>query len=140
MPLPPRSWIVATNNNKTMNTINQDELYGHVREFLKAKGVELQDGAYTRRIQKGCGILAKTINGSREMLERARTEADRRLDQVRQVIHEKTAPRKPAEPPPAPAEPATAEPATENSKPLGKAKPARRKPQPRTAKAVKKRK
>ena len=90
-----------------MNKIDKDELYGHVQAFLKGKGVELQDGSYTRRIQQGCDILAKTINNSRGALERAKAEADRRLDEVRQAIHEKTAPKPPAGSPMPPPEPAT---------------------------------
>ncbi len=90
-----------------MNKIDKDELYGHMQAFLKGKGVELQDGLYTRRIQQGCDILANTINGSRDALKRAKAEADRRLDEVRQVIHEKTAPRRPTGSPPPPPQPAS---------------------------------
>jgi len=81
-----------------MNKIDKDELYGHVREFLQGKGVELQEGSYSRRIQQGCHILAKTINGSQAALKNLKAEAGRRLDTVRQVIHEQTAPRPPAAP------------------------------------------
>lgn len=89
-----------------MKKIDKDELYGHVREFLKGKGVELQDGSYTQHIQQGCHLLASTINTSRDALQRAKAEADRRLDKVRQTIHEKTAP-KPAGSPPPKSKPAT---------------------------------
>jgi hypothetical protein len=45
-----------------MQTINKDELFGHVCQFLKAKGIELQEGAYTHTIKKGCQVLADTIS------------------------------------------------------------------------------
>ena len=80
------------NQNTNMNKIDKDELYGHVRQFLQGKGVELQEGSYSHRIQQGCHVLAKTINGSQNALKRLKAEADRGLDTVRQVIHEQTAP------------------------------------------------
>ena len=89
-----------------MNKIDHDELYGHLSEFLKAKGVALQDGSYARRIQQGCRILTGTINQSQQALERAKAEVDRRMDQVRQAIHEKTAPKPPTgQPQPEPSSP-----------------------------------
>ena len=65
---------------------------GFAREFLKAKGVELKDGSYSRKIQDSCSLLADAINAGQKGLERARDEIDKKLDQLRQVIHEKTAP------------------------------------------------
>jgi hypothetical protein len=117
-----------------MKKIDKDELYGHVRSFLKDKGVELQDGSYSRRIQQGCHVLARTINTSRDVLERAKAEADRRLDKMRQVIHEKTAPKPPpSTPPPSPpvepAKPKAKPPAVRaTTTPEAKATPAKRKP------------
>ena len=78
-----------------MNTINKDELFGHVREFLKAKGIELQEGSYSRTIHKGCQVLADTINMSQQAVDRAKSEIEKQLEQVRTTIHRKTAPRKP---------------------------------------------
>lgn len=123
-----------------MNKIDKDELYGHVQEFLKGKGVELQDGLYTRRIRQGCDILAKTINGSREALNRAKAEADRRLDEVRQVIHEKTAPRRPTGSPPPPPQPAAPKTKTApaRAKAPSAAKVAPTKSKPRAAQSKKK--
>jgi hypothetical protein len=91
-----------------MQTINKDELFGHVCQFLKAKGIELQEGAYTHTIKKGCQVLADTINLSQQAMNRAKAELDRTLNHAREVIHRKTAPRKPpvqpqAQPPPPPA-------------------------------------
>ena len=81
-----------------MKPIQKDELYEHVRQFLKAKGIEMQDGSYPRGIQKGCSILADAINLSQKGLAQAKEQIDKNLDRMRQVIHEKTAPR-PAPPP-----------------------------------------
>lgn len=76
-----------------MNSISKDELFTHVQQFLKSKGVDLQEGSYTRTIQKGCQVLADTINLSQQAVGRAKTEVERKLEQVRQTIHDKTAPK-----------------------------------------------
>jgi hypothetical protein len=80
-----------------MKTIKQDELFEHLGQFLKAKGIELKEGSYTNGIQKGCTLLADAINLSQKGIKRAKVEVDKKLDRMRQVIHEKTAPKvKPA--------------------------------------------
>ena len=76
--------------------------------FLKDKGIELKEGAYTKGIQNGCSLLADAINLSQQGLNRAKVEVDKRFDQMRQAIHEKTAPKAKAaaqEPKPAGAKP-----------------------------------
>jgi len=96
-----------------MKPIQKDELYENLSEFLKSKGIELKEGSYTKGVHAGCSMLADAINLSQAGLERARTELEKRMDQVRQVIHESTAPPKPPEPavkaqnPPASAKAAT---------------------------------
>jgi hypothetical protein len=79
-----------------MNPIQKDELYENISQFLKNKGIELKEGSYTKGIHAGCSLLADAINLSQTGVERAKTGIERRLDQVRQVIHEKTAPKRPA--------------------------------------------
>ena len=76
-----------------MKPIQKEELFEHVSGFLKNKGIELKEGSYTKGIQNGCSLLADAINLSQQGLSRAKVEVDKRLDQVRQVIHDKTAPR-----------------------------------------------
>ena len=76
-----------------MKPIQKNELYEHVRQFLKAKGIEMQEGSYPRGIQKGCSILADAINLSQKGLSQAKEQIDKNLDRMRQVIHEKTAPK-----------------------------------------------
>ncbi len=76
-----------------MKRIKKNELYRHVDGFLKTKGVELKPGSYTDRIQRVCGLLSDVINTSQGGLERAKAETEKRLEKVRQVIHEKTAPK-----------------------------------------------
>jgi hypothetical protein len=76
-----------------MKQIRKDEIYNHLSEFLKGKGVELKEGPYTRGIHAGCSMLADAINLSQAGLERAKVGLERGVDQMRQVIHEKTAPR-----------------------------------------------
>ena len=75
-----------------MKSIQKDEMFAHVSQFLKGKGIELKEGTYARGIQKSCGILTDAINLSQQGIERARGEIGKRVDQMRQVIHEKTAP------------------------------------------------
>lgn len=78
-----------------MKPIEKEELYNHLSGFLKTKGIELSDGSYANGIQKTCSLLADAINLGQQGFERAKTEFDKRLDQMRQVIHEKTAPKPP---------------------------------------------
>jgi hypothetical protein len=78
-----------------MSKINKDELFTHVSDFLKARGIDLQAGSYTRTIEKGCQVLADTINLSQQALERAKIELEEKLERARDVIHKQTAPRKP---------------------------------------------
>jgi hypothetical protein len=80
-----------------MKQIQKDELYDHLSEFLKAKGIELKEGPYTKGIHAGCSMLADAINLSQAGLERARVGFERGMDQMRQVIHEKTAPKRPSQ-------------------------------------------
>src|SRR6266851_1437580 len=81
-----------------MKPIQKDELYEHLGQFLKDKGIELTEGSYTKGIHAGCSLLADAINLSQAGLERAKAGLDKNLDQVRQVIHEKTAPKTPRTP------------------------------------------
>jgi len=88
-----------------MKTIEKAELYEHLSKFLQTKGIELKEGSYTKGIHAGCSLLADAINLSQTGLERAKSGLDKKLDQVRQVIHEKTAPKSNSDPAPASAAP-----------------------------------
>jgi hypothetical protein len=76
-----------------MKPIQKEELYKHVSQFLKAKGIEMKEGSYPKGIQKGCSILADAINLSQKGITQAKVQIDKNLDRMRQVIHEKTAPK-----------------------------------------------
>jgi hypothetical protein len=76
-----------------MNEINKEEMFGNLKSFLKAKGIELQEGAYTRRIQKGCEILTDSVNLSQRTFDRAKTAMDKGLEQLKLAVHERTAPK-----------------------------------------------
>ncbi|SRR6266498_2700666 len=78
-----------------MKTIKKDELFRSLRTFLDAKGVELKDGVYARRINRACDLLTDAINGTQKTVKNAKVEVDRKLDQLRQNIHEATAPKPP---------------------------------------------
>ena len=84
-----------------MKRIKKDELYENLGHFLKSKGIEMKEGSYATAVQKSCSFLADTINLSQKGLERAKAGIDKKLDQVRQVIHEKTAPKSAASASPA---------------------------------------
>ena len=92
--------MLCPEKDMTMKTIERDEIFENLKRFLKSRGIELQEGSYTRGIQNGCGILADTVNLSQRALARARTEMGKRLGQVRQAIHEKSAPASPPRQPP----------------------------------------
>jgi hypothetical protein len=114
-----------------MKTLQEDELFQNLQGFLKTKGVELKDGSYVHKIQKSCSLLSDAINTSQQGLTRAKDEIDKKLAQLRQVIHEKTAPNAPAAssaaPPPAtpPQEPPSARAAAAKA-PKAKSKAAKR--------------
>jgi len=78
-----------------MKPIQKDELYEHLCQFLKNKGVEMKDGSYPKAVQKGCSFLADAINLSQKGIAQAKGQIDKNLDKMRQVIHEKTAPKAP---------------------------------------------
>ena len=76
-----------------MKPLDKDELYQNLTGFLKGKGIELTDGSYSQGIQKSCSLLSDAINLGQQGLHRAKSGIDKKLDQMRQVIHEKTAPK-----------------------------------------------
>src|SRR2546426_12207543 len=82
-----------------MKQIEKDEIYEHLSQFLKSRGIEMKDGGYVQQIQKGCSLLTDAVNLTQQGFERAKTEMDKRLDQMRQVIHERTAPKATPNPP-----------------------------------------
>src|SRR5262249_43432379 len=84
-----------------MKPIQKDELYENLSQFLKAKGIELKEGSYSKGIHAGCSFLADAINLSQAGIERAKAGIDKGLEQVRQVIHEKTSPKSPVNAAPA---------------------------------------
>lgn len=87
-----------------MKTIKKDELFQSLGDFLKLKGVELKGGAYAQRIRQGCDLLTDAINGTQKTVKRTKVKVDEKLDQLRQSIHEATAPK----PPPASSSPRSA--------------------------------
>jgi hypothetical protein len=112
-----------------MKRIKKDEIFRNVAKFLKTRGVELTEGGYAGRIQKGCSALTGMINLSRDGIERATTEIDKQLEHLRQTLHEATAPQSAGKPAGAkPAAKPTAAPAGKAAAKPGKpaAKPAAR--------------
>lgn len=94
-----------------MKTIQKDELFEHLSGFLRSKGIDLKEGSYAHRIRQGCNLLADAVNLTQGGLAKAKAGIDEKLSRMRQVIHEKTAPKPPraggdaASPAAAPAEP-----------------------------------
>src|SRR5215469_9563643 len=84
-----------------MNQINKDEIFGNLRNFLKSKGIELQEGSYADGIRKSCDMLADTVNLSQRGFENAKNAMGKGLDHLRQTIHECTAPKSQASAKPA---------------------------------------
>jgi hypothetical protein len=104
-----------------MKTIKQDELFQHLGGFLKSKGVEFTDGSYAQRIRQGCNLLTDAVNATQKTMRTAKVEVDKKLDQLRQTIHEATAPKPP--------------PAKPTPEPQPAAKPEAKKPQAKRGKA-----
>ena len=113
-----------------MKPIEKHEIFEHLSGFLKAKGIEMKDGSYSQGIQKACGILTDTVNLSQKGLERAKVTLDKNLNRVRQVIHEKTAPKPPVNPFTPPPKPVAAKPvspkASAKKSPAPKKRPSRK--------------
>lgn len=78
-----------------MKEINKEEMFGNLKGFLKSKGIELQEGSYADGIRKGCDLLTDSVNASQRAFDRAKNAVDKGWDQMRQTIHEKTAPKRP---------------------------------------------
>jgi hypothetical protein len=76
-----------------MKPLEQNEIFNNLNSFLKTRGIELKDGTYAVGIQKSCEFLTNAINLGQQSWKRARTEMDKSLDQMRQAIHQRTAPR-----------------------------------------------
>src|SRR5260370_41016523 len=101
-----------------MKPIAKNEIYEHTSQFLKARGIEMKEGSYTKQIQKGFGLLTDAINLTQKGIERASAEVDTKLDQLRQMIHEKTEPNPPHNP--AATEPPTTPVASVKERPVAK--------------------
>jgi len=101
-----------------MKRIDKDELYKSMRGFLASKGVALEDGSLTQRIRQGCNLLTDAINATQDSVSRAKVETDKKLEQLRQSIHEATAPKPPpVRPAPEPAAASGPAPGQEKRKP-----------------------
>jgi hypothetical protein len=113
-----------------MKKIKRNELFRSVSAFLAGKGIELKDGSLTGRIRQGCDLLTETVNLAQGGLAKAKAEVGAKVDQIRQVVHEKTAPKTPSPAPASAAKPPRA--AGKRAKPTGKPV-AKRKPGKPTA-------
>lgn len=108
-----------------MKPLEKDELFQNLQGFLKTKGVDLKDGSYAHKVQKSCALLSDAINAGQSGLKQAKVGIDKKLDQLRQVIHEKTAPPGQSAPPPPSASAASEQgpaPATDRKKPRARRK------------------
>ncbi len=84
-----------------MKRIKSNELFRNLSQFLNSRGIELKEtGEYTQRLQKCCRLLTDAVNTTQGTIATAKTKLDAKLDRMRQVIHEKTAPKPAAAPPP----------------------------------------
>ena len=84
-----------------MKKLRQNDLFNHIDQFLKDKGIEIREAApLGSRLKTGCQLLTETINHAQGTLGKARDHMDDRLDKMRNIIHEKTAPKKTSETPP----------------------------------------
>ena len=76
-----------------MTDIKKEEMFGNLKNFLKSKGIEGQEGSYADGIRKGCEILTDTVNMSQRALERTKSAVDEGLEKARQTVHEYSAPK-----------------------------------------------
>src|SRR2546421_7816771 len=113
-----------------MKPIEKHEIFENLNSFLKTKGIEMKAGSYSQGVQKACEILTDTVNLSQRGLERAKDTLDKNLNRVRQVIHEKTAPKRPGNPRPQPK--AAATPKSASKAPAKKSSARKRRPSRKT--------
>ena len=100
-----------------MKPIKKGELYRHLSEFLRKKGVELHKGPYPGRIEQVCRLLSETINATQGTLDRARKGMDQGLKQMRQALKKKRAKPVPGTSPfAAPASPTPPKPRSKSTK------------------------
>lgn len=78
-----------------MNKVDKHELFQNLRGFLKSKGVTLDEGTYSKRVEQACHVLAGAVNAGQTAVSRAKVEVDKTMDHLRQSIHEATAPKPP---------------------------------------------
>ncbi len=116
-----------------MKTIQKDELFENLTGFLRSKGIDLKEGSYAHRIRQGCNLLADAVNLTQGGLAKAKAGIDDKLSRMRQVIHEKTAPK----PPPAADAMAASTPPKRQRRSVSKPKP---KPAAKPAKTARARK
>ncbi len=111
-----------------MKTIAKDEIFQNLNEFLKTRGIELKAGSYAQAVRTSCSLLTDAINLGQEGLERAKEQFDKQVEVMRQVVHEKTAPKSPPPPPnpPAPEPTAAAPPKSAPKPPSRKRRPAKK--------------
>lgn len=77
-----------------MKNIAKDELFEHLGDFLKRKGILLEKGSYTRRIRQGCNLLSDAINATQKTMVRARAEMDKSLTKLRTSLRKQAAKKK----------------------------------------------
>jgi len=76
-----------------MTDIKKEEIFGNLKNFLKSRGIDIQEGSYADGIRKGCEILTDTVNMSQRAFERTKVVVDQGFDKARQAVHEYTAPK-----------------------------------------------
>lgn len=77
-----------------MKKLKKDDIFKHLDQFLKDRGIGVIDeGPLGNRLKTGCRILTDAINQTQSSLDRARDGMDEGLDKMRAIIHQKTAPR-----------------------------------------------
>jgi len=77
-----------------MNKIDKHEMFQNLRSFLKSKGVTLDEGTYSKRVEQACHVLTGAVNAGQSAVERAKVEVNKTVDNLRQSIHEATAPKR----------------------------------------------
>lgn len=105
-----------------MKKLKRNELFRNVSAFLAERGVELKDGSLTGRIRQGCDVLTDAVNLAQSGLAKAKAGVGAKVEHIRQVVHEKTAPQ-PAAPA---AKPKPARPAKPAAAPTAKSIPTRK--------------
>lgn len=75
-----------------MKTLKKGELFRSVKKHLEANGVILEKGEASDKLRAGCALLTAVATKGQSSFQTAKNAVTEQIDNLRQTIHDKTAP------------------------------------------------